>query len=600
MVNPLSNAMDSMRDVIAHHAGDTDEKQMLSDMLQLFVVVLQADGQISSIEQQAVATLVRDVYGEAAANQLQKLLDEEKSPDLHEVCVRLGKLTDEEKETLLRALFTAAFSDNQFGREEQECLAQIAEELGIPDEAFNREEAAALEQHNGRMKLVRSSTGLIASVVVIGVFILAATFLKSVLFGLILAYFFLPLQQRYQRSFLENGLMARLFGLANLICVKPFAFIIQKVRGVFRRKKESESKPATETELIRAGISKACNATVLTVALALLLVTLGLVISILSVEKPESIDHKTAQKHLLVLAEKVVKWPLVGGGASKLVAKLKKDDEALKNIFEGYVRKASEDEETQRSLMGGATKALGVAIGFLGVLGSFFLNTLMSLFFFSFFLGKMASFRHKHSGEMREGDYLVQSLFQTSWLPTTSEETLKSAADVINEVLYKLKTWVRGYMWIIIIETSIYSVAFLLLGVPYWGLLGAIAGLTVLLPFLGPLISLAITIIVCLLKGYADLTLCLSLVGLYFVMNSIIEQLFLYPAFVGEALGLNVLETLIVVLLGGLFAGLAGMIFAVPVASVLKFLIPRLYQSFFQSTELELPDREGAPVGGEA
>ncbi len=61
--------MDSMRDVIAHHAGETDEKQMLSDMLQLFVVVLQADGQISSIEQQAVATLVRDVYGEAAANQ---------------------------------------------------------------------------------------------------------------------------------------------------------------------------------------------------------------------------------------------------------------------------------------------------------------------------------------------------------------------------------------------------------------------------------------------------------------------------------------------------------------------------------------------------
>ena len=37
--------MDSMRDVIEHHAGDTDEKQLLNDILQLFVVVLQADGQ---------------------------------------------------------------------------------------------------------------------------------------------------------------------------------------------------------------------------------------------------------------------------------------------------------------------------------------------------------------------------------------------------------------------------------------------------------------------------------------------------------------------------------------------------------------------------
>ena len=587
-----------MRDVIEHHAGDTDEKQLLNDILQLFVVVLQADGQISSIERQAVATLVRDVYGESASNQLQKLLDEEKSPDLHEVCVRLGKLTDVEKETLLRALFTAAFSDNQFGQEEQDCLARIAEELGIPDESFNREEAAALEQHNGRMKLVRSSTGLIASVVVIGVFILAATFLKSVLFGLILAYFFLPLQQRFQRSFQEEGIMAKLFGLANLVCIRPFVFIIQKVSGVFRRKKEPEPKPATEAELAQSAISKACNATVLTVMLALLLVVAGLAVLTLSV-KPKKIDTEKARTQLAGLAGKVAKWPLVGTAAKDLETKLK-DPQAFQKFREQFMVKASGDEETQRSLMDGVTKALGVAIGFLGFLGSFFLNTLMSLFFFSFFLGKMASFRHKQSGEIKEGDYLVQSLFQTSWLPTTSEETLQSAADVINEVLYKLKTWVRGYMWIIIIETSIYIVAFFLLGVPYAILLGAIAGLTVLLPFLGPLISLAITIIVCLMTGHADLTLCLSLVGLYFVMNSIIEQLFLYPAFVGEALGLNVLETLIVVLLGGLFAGLAGMIFAVPVASVLKFLIPRLYQSFFQSTELELPDREGAPVGGEA
>ena len=598
LVNPLSKAMDSMRDVIEHHAGDTDEKQLLNDILQLFVVVLQADGEISSIEQQAVARLVRDVYGEAASNQLQKLLDEDKSPDLHEVCARLSKLTDEGKETLLRALFTAAFSDNQFGQEEQECLVRIAKELSIPDESFKREEVAALEQHNGRMKLVRSSTGLIASVVVIGVFILAATFLKSVLFGLILAYFFLPLQQRYQHSFQETGIMAKLFGLANLVCVKPFAFIIQKVRGVFRRKKEPEPKAATEAELTQSAISKACNVTVLTVALTLLLVVGGLVILTLSV-KPKEIDTDKARAQLAGLVGKVAKWPLVGTAAKDLETKLK-DPQAFQKFREQFMVKASGDEETQRSLMDGVTKALGVAIGFLGFLGSFFLNTLMSLFFFSFFLGKMASFRHKHNGEIKEGDYLVQSLFQTSWLPTTSEETLQSAADVINEVLYKLKTWVRGYMWIIIIETSIYTVVFFLMGVPYAILLGAIAGLTVLLPFLGPLISLAITIFVCLVTGYADLKLCLSLAGLYFVMNSIIEQLFLYPAFIGEALGLNVLETMIVVLLGGLFAGLAGMIFAVPVASVLKFLIPRLYQSFFQSTELELPDPAGVPAGSKA
>ena len=603
LVNPLSKALDSVRDVVAHHAGETDEKLLQHNMLQLFVLVLRSDGNVKAVEQQSVATLVRDVYGEAAANQLQQMLGEDKATDLKAVCAGLESLTLEEKETLLRALFVTAFADNEYGKEEEDCLQAIATELGISEEAFEREENAALEQHNRRMKLVRSSTGLIASVVVIGIFILTATFLKSVLFGLMLAYFFLPLQQRYAHSFLNNGLIARLFGLANTILIKPFSWIIRTVRGIFRRKPEETAPEPTEEEIIRAALSKASNATVLTVALALLVAAVGFIVLSLSF-KPESIDSaeaqakvREAQKPVINFLENTVAhWPVIGADANKTAAMLKTDPQALqkiaKSVFMPVSAEAKPKPTGQDSLLTGATKAIGTVISLLSMLGDFFLTALMSLFFFSFFLGKMASFSHQREGELKEGDYLVQSLFETSWLPTTSEETLKSAADVINEVFYKLKTWVRGYLWIIIIESAVYITVFALLGVPYALPLGMVAGLTVLLPFLGPLISMALTIGVCLVTGDASLNLCLTLVGVYFVMNSIIEQLFLYPALVGEALGLNVLETLIVVLLGGYFAGLAGMIFAVPVASVLKFLIPRLYQSIFQSDELELPGRE--------
>lgn len=603
LVNPLSKALDSVRGVVAHHAGETDEKLLQHNMLQLFVLVLRSDGNVKAVEQQSVATLVRDVYGEAAANQLQQMLGEDKAPDLKAVCAGLESLTLEEKETLLRALFVTAFADNEYGKEEEDCLQAIATELGISEEAFEREENAALEQHNRRMKLVRSSTGLIASVVVIGIFILTATFLKSVLFGLMLAYFFLPLQQRYANSFLNNGLIARLFGLTNTILIKPFSWIIRTVRGIFRRKPEETAPEPTEEEIIRAALSKASNATVLTVALALLVAAVGFIVLSLSF-KPESIDSaeaqakvREAQKPVINFLENTVAhWPVIGADANKTAAMLKTDPQALqkiaKSIFMPVSAEAKPKPTGQDSLLTGATKAIGTVISLLSMLGDFFLTALMSLFFFSFFLGKMASFSHQREGELKEGDYLVQSLFETSWLPTTSEETLKSAADVINEVFYKLKTWVRGYLWIIIIESAVYITVFALLGVPYALPLGMVAGLTVLLPFLGPLISMALTIGVCLVTGDASLNLCLTLVGVYFVMNSIIEQLFLYPALVGEALGLNVLETLIVVLLGGYFAGLAGMIFAVPVASVLKFLIPRLYQSIFQSDELELPGRE--------
>ena len=72
--------------------------------------------------------------------------------------------------------------------------------------------------------------------VVIGIFVLTATFLKAVLFGLILAYFFQPLQQRYQSSFLENGLMARLIDLAKLVFVRPFAWIMGKVSASLEKR----------------------------------------------------------------------------------------------------------------------------------------------------------------------------------------------------------------------------------------------------------------------------------------------------------------------------------------------------------------------------
>ena len=235
VVNPLSKAMGSMREVLEHHTGESGEQKLLENMLQLFVIVLRADGAISAMEQQSVATLVRDTYGEAASSKLQQMLTVEDPPDLESVCAGLNVLSGEEKETLLRALFIAAFADNGFARAEEECLYQIARALGISEETFRREEAAALEEHNRRMKLVRSSTGLIASGVVIGIFVLTATFLKAVLFGLILAYFFQPLQQRYQSSFLENGLMARLIDLAKLVFVRPFAWIMGKVSGLFRK-----------------------------------------------------------------------------------------------------------------------------------------------------------------------------------------------------------------------------------------------------------------------------------------------------------------------------------------------------------------------------
>ena len=71
----------------------------------------------------------------------------------------------------------------------------------------------------------------------------------------------------------------------------------------------------------------------------------------------------------------------------------------------------------------------------------------------------------------------------------------------------------------------------------------------------------------------------------YVIYNGIIEQFILYPAVIGESLGLTTLETIIVVLLGAIFAGIPGMLLALPAASVLKYLVPQIYNCFGSRAE---------------
>jgi predicted PurR-regulated permease PerM len=135
-------------------------------------------------------------------------------------------------------------------------------------------------------------------------------------------------------------------------------------------------------------------------------------------------------------------------------------------------------------------------------------------------------------------------------------------------------------MTMIAIDFCVYTLAFTLLGVPYVPLLGAIAGVGILLPYIGPISSALISVLVTLAVGGADASVMqiAGVIGIYLIHNGIIEQFFIYPAIIGESLGLTTLETIIVVLLGGIIAGIPGLIFALPVASVIKYLVPQIYR----------------------
>ncbi|MBO5309327.1 MAG: AI-2E family transporter [Lentisphaeria bacterium] len=220
----------------------------------------------------------------------------------------------------------------------------------------------------------------------------------------------------------------------------------------------------------------------------------------------------------------------------------------------------------------------------IGTIAALFADLLLTIFFFLLFLAKLAEFCPREN-ESRQSEYLVRTVFNGKWLPGASEATIAEAQRIISGVISRLRTYIRGYLTLVCVDSTVYTTSFFFIGVPYFPILGVIAGCGILLPYLGPILSTSLTVLVMLASGCTGTQLIAVLIA-YLVYNGIIEQFILYPAVIGESLGLTTLETIIVVLLGAIFAGIPGMLLALPAASVLKYLVPQIYNCFETKNEI--------------
>lgn len=417
----------------------------------------------------------------------------------------------------------------------------------------------------------KRGAGVIAAAAVIVLFILAATFLKSLVAGLLLAYLFLPLEKFFERMFrkisprkkrqknlyvnLGLGAVVTFLGVSLLVLLFGLTFILLPTAvSAGNNLKDLAAKTGT---------------------LAKLNETLAPYIP----KEKEEAPSASPGTGTATAPEKEKKQKELSPGET-LSRHLQKE---LLPQLRKYIRENFQIF-SEKSLQAGK-RAFSLFSHLVSGVSTFLLDLLLALFFFLFFLQKMALFTDAFTpGEGRKeknspGKWAVKGIFSSNWLPDVSEKTQEEAAGLIDRICLMFQKWLRGYFSIIVVETILYITLFYLFSIPYAFLLGVIAGLTILLPFLGPLASMTLTVSVIL--AFSHENTAFSLVGAllsYGAVNGLLEQFYLYPRLVGGAIGLTTLETIIVVLLGGLFAGITGMILAVPAAAILKMLIPELYR----------------------
>ena len=155
--------------------------------------------------------------------------------------------------------------------------------------------------------------------------------------------------------------------------------------------------------------------------------------------------------------------------------------------------------------------------------------------------------------------------FLLTVLPSGYEE---KAVDLYGRVRRKIGRWLRGQLVLSLVIGFAVFVGLWLLGVKYALILGIVAGILELVPYVGPIFSGGVAVLVALTTSFT--------LGIYtlllFVVIQQIENNVLVPAVMSLTTSLNPVAILISLLIGAKLFGFIGLILAVPAAVLLQEL----------------------------
>jgi len=151
--------------------------------------------------------------------------------------------------------------------------------------------------------------------------------------------------------------------------------------------------------------------------------------------------------------------------------------------------------------------------------------------------------------------------------------TKPSFADRVTSIAAQLNASYRRFFSVQCLEALILGgmifLSFTLFRLPYAFLISLVTAVCALLPYIGSFISCLLAVLLTLLVAPSKVLICLPV----YLVIQFIETQVIYPRVVGGSVGLSPLWTVIAALIGGKLFGVIGMIFAVPLVSVLYVLI---------------------------
>ena len=178
---------------------------------------------------------------------------------------------------------------------------------------------------------------------------------------------------------------------------------------------------------------------------------------------------------------------------------------------------------------------------------------------------------------LRDWDVVVARV--RDLLPRRTEPTVARLTRECDEVL---GAFLRGQFLVMVSLGAIYAVGLWLLGLDLALLIGMLAGLASIVPYLGTIVGIA-TAAVAALFQFGDVWHLVA-VAVVFGAGQMLEGMVLTPLLVGDRIGMHPVAVIFAVLAGGQLFGFVGVLLGLPAAAVVMVLLRHVHDVYKDST----------------
>lgn len=152
------------------------------------------------------------------------------------------------------------------------------------------------------------------------------------------------------------------------------------------------------------------------------------------------------------------------------------------------------------------------------------------------------------------------------------------AYEILQKVTIEVGKFVRGWILDAMFLGICIMIGLYFLGVNNFVMLGVLAGVGHLIPYLGPLIGVIPAILVSYYQ-FGNFSLAIPIVILFAIVYTI-DNGFVQPTIYSKSLKIHPVVIILLILIGSELFGLLGLLLAVPVANVIRVLATEIYRGY--------------------